>query len=506
MAIGLIPLDERPVNVRYPAMIAEIAGVSLRQPPVGILSKARTPADHAALDQWLIETASELDYLIVSIEMLGYGGLIASRTTDDKAVTVINRLESLRLVKQRYPDLKIYGFDLIQRISYSNYNFEEAPYWSEYGTRFHRYSQLLDRQLQGQDVSEELESLRAQLPDEHIEDYLTRRLRNHIVNLNVLEMFKDNVFDLLVISSDDTAEYSIGTREKRWVSEWVDRTLADPERLLMYPGADEVGAALFIRAVNQQHGFTPKFVLDYAIEGDETVIAPFEDGPVSLTLERQIRAVGGELVTDAGAADLVVAVNTPSRIRTPFFDPQYAASEREQRLPHIEQFVERVKGYVEAGKQVIVADVAYPNGADPVLVDLLREQVDLTSLAAYGAWNTAGNTIGVALAHGIAALDAEKSPAQQRAQQRFLLHRFVEDWGYQHHVREGVGDRLEQETGERSIPPEQLDAVKANMEAGLITRLGELPGFVDKWRIANGSTRLPWERLFEVDFDLEQTQ
>ncbi len=31
--LGLIPLDERPANTRYPAMIAASAGVDLRLPP-----------------------------------------------------------------------------------------------------------------------------------------------------------------------------------------------------------------------------------------------------------------------------------------------------------------------------------------------------------------------------------------------------------------------------------------------------------------------------------------
>ena len=49
MRIGLIPLDERPANTRYPAMIAAIAGVDLVLPPTDLLSSFRTPAPCALL-------------------------------------------------------------------------------------------------------------------------------------------------------------------------------------------------------------------------------------------------------------------------------------------------------------------------------------------------------------------------------------------------------------------------------------------------------------------------
>ena len=41
MRLGLIPLDERPVNVRYPQMIADIAGHEVFVPPEKLLSKLR---------------------------------------------------------------------------------------------------------------------------------------------------------------------------------------------------------------------------------------------------------------------------------------------------------------------------------------------------------------------------------------------------------------------------------------------------------------------------------
>ena len=82
---------------------------------------------------------------------------------------------------------------------------------------------------------------------------LRRRGRNHIVNLAVLDLLADDIFELLVISSDDTSEFGFGTREKAWIKEWVDRRGGDA-RLLMYPGADEVGSALLCARADGRAG------------------------------------------------------------------------------------------------------------------------------------------------------------------------------------------------------------------------------------------------------------
>ena len=66
-----------------------------------------------------------------------------------------------------------------------------------------------------------------------------------------------------------------------------------------------------------------------------------------------------------------------------------------------------------------------------MLINALARHINLMDLTAYGAWNTAGNTIGVALAQGIAGMLRH----DEGAARRFLAHRFVEDYCYMHLVR-----------------------------------------------------------------------
>lgn len=495
--ILLIPLDERPVNTRYPRMVAEVAGVGVALPPPDLLSRLRQPADRAGLTDWLADHSQRAAHRIISVETLAYGGLIPSRTSADPTAEVLGwlaRLESL-------PPLPTTAFNVITRIPDADDAVEEPDYWGKYGRRLHRYSQLMHRLQAGQDVGAGLDAVRAQLPAEVIHDFTARRLRNHTVNLHLLNMAAHGAFELLVLSSDDTSEYGMGTQEKAWLRTWGDRLGLTADRLLMYPGADEVGCVLLMRAVLRGQP-APRFYIHYAIDADRARIAPYEDSPVSVTVERQIRALGGVLAASPDVADFVVAVNPPSAIGQEYdAEHEYFAAEHARRAPAIAAFADQIGAWVRDGRRVIVCDVAYPNGSDPDLIDALLAGVDLRQLASYGAWNTAGNTIGVALAHGVASSMAE-TPSAQQAHQKFLLHRFIEDWGYQHLVRQSVRDALERETGRRDTTPDNQTATIERIHADLSALLPKLGTLANGWTLKNVS--LPWNRTFEVDFDVER--
>ncbi len=486
MKLGLIPLDERPACARYPQMIGDIAGVKLLLPPATALSRIREPGDCSAIAGWLRENASELDALVVSIEMLVYGGLTASRITDDATVALLNRLEILRELKRGHPHLRIYGFNLITRISGNPDSVAEPDYWSESGPQIYRYSQAYDARRWGGGPTPRQERLN----ERHLLDVLRRRLRNHIVNLAVLDLLAEDVFDLLVISSDDTSEYGFGTRERVWIQEWADRRGGD-ESLLVYPGADEVASALLGRAFVDFLDEAPRFFTHYAIEADKERTAPFEDGPVCLTLERQIRAVGGTQVDDIDAANMIVAVNPPAPSAGSFFQPDRAECDRNYRQGALVDFAEQIDCWINDGRRVIVCDLAYPNGSDPVLIAALQQKIRLRDLAAYGGWNTAGNTIGVALAQGIAQL----REFNEEAALRFLTHRFAEDFCFMHQVRPTMNADM----------PRYDDKTEAAMielvSRGLNDQIRHLSG-LGAWQVSN--VRLPMKRRFEVDFDLER--
>lgn len=492
MKIILVPLDERPVNVRYPQMIAAIGGHDLILPPRDLLSRYRQSAPADQLAAWLTAQAGEADALIVSCEQLGYGGLIASRISDEALATITARLNVLRDLRAVHPRLTIYGFGVITRISRHDSAAEEPDYWALYGAKLFRVSQLMDRAWRGEPLGNALFDLKAEIPEAIMQDFVIRRGRNHAVNREMLKLLKQGVFDRLVIASDDTSEFGLASREKRGLAREAERFEVG-DRLLMYPGADEVGSVLLTRLMNEAAKVTPTFRPVYMVAGGEAITAPFEDGAVSVTVERQIAAAGGQ-ITESETPDVWLFVHPPTAPDAEWVNdyPDMTRFSAEY-LPELETCIAQMAALLARGERVALADVAYANGASHTLMTLLKGRIDLAALTAFGAWNTAGNTLGVVIAQACAALGGDRE-----ANRRFLAHRLIEDWGYQTVVRHEARRWLTETSGCGEPTPATLEALRGQIAARLGAFAADLKlGYVP------GAVRLPWGRTFEVDFDLE---
>ncbi len=509
-SVALLPLDERPVNTRYPLMLGAIAGVSVKLPPSEIRGEHKRGASTAVVAEWLQDTGA--DAVIASAEYLLYGNLIQSRISTESVADVMPRLSVLEDVARG--GKTVYAFGLITRVSNADVDVEEPGYWNQYGTRFYQLSQLLHKQevygeLDAGD-SEQLTWLRMELPAELVADFLTRRLRNHTVNLALLDLVARGRLDLLLLTSDDTSVYGLPTREKSWLEGWMS-LLGDAAkgRVLMHPGADEVGSALLCRLICAGRGAAPAIYPLYAVPGGEEIVAPYEDRAARITVEAQIRACGGSVATAMEGADIVLGVLPPSPRRTEW-RASFAASERAEREDLYRDFIGVLGERQRAGVPVAVGDIAYPNGSDPLFIELLFAAgcpLVPGRLAAYGAWNTAGNTLGTTVAQAILSTFTEGNTEREAAQATFLAHRFLEDWGYQAVTRHVARDVLQKRSGRRDPSPDSDDEqtlARQTIESGLVEKLRELQavGVGVGLTLAQGSVRLPWKRTFEVDFDL----
>lgn len=512
VTIALAPLDERPVNTRYPRMLAAIGGATVLLPPAAIAGRQRVPADTAAVGAWLRAAARSAGAVIASAEYVAYGNLINARISADSALDVLPRLKVLEEIGAS--GTPVYAFSLITRVSNADDCVEEPRYWADYGTRFYRYAALLHKREQaaweGGDAAA-FASLEAELPPDLVSDWLNRRLRNHTVNLALIDLLARDRLAFLLVTSDDTAPWGLPSREKAWLEGWL-RVLGPrlQARTMMHPGADEVGSALIARLLNATGGQVPSVWPEYAVPGGEDIVAPYEDRAVRITVEGQIRACGCALAAAPDEADILLGVLTPSPRRTEFRD-DFADAERAERTPFYRAFFGKLGRWQRAGRTVALGDVAYPNGADPIAMDLLLDPaspLDPARLAAFGAWNTAGNTLGVVVAQAVCARMTDGDPAREAAQARFLAHRFLEDYGYQTLIRREARARIAAAYGRRDPDPEspaEVAAACAAIEDGLSRVLPSLQarGIGAGLRLSPGSVRLPWRRTFEVDFELE---
>jgi len=506
LKLALLPLDERPVNTRLPEMLGAIGGAEVLLPPLSMRGFQRVPADLDAVAKWLQKTAQNADAAIVSCEYLGFGNLIASRITNDSAAQVLSRLH---LLEQINPTCPIHAFSLITRVSNADDAVEEPEYWAEWGTTFYQYAKLWHQTELGvlEDV-DALTEMETRLPEALKSDWLTRRLRNHIVNLGLLDMAARGTLTSLRLTSDDTSLYGLPSREQQWLAGWP--ALIGPAlsgRVMMHPGADEVGSAILAKLLMEHAGKSPRVFVVYSHAGGEHLVAPYEDRPICETVKGQIHACGGRLTKSADGCDLVLGVATPVPGRTAW-QPEYLAEDRATRTAEYAAFLGTLAEAQATGSPVALADTAYPNGSDPLLSEMaFAAGLNLGKLAAYGAWNTAGNTLGVVVAQAFCADLIEGDTGRADAQKNFLAHRFLEDWGYQAAVRREARDEAERLWGRREPDPESDDEqaqLCGFIEARLTAHLKTLHthGIGVGLAITPGSTRLPWRRTFEADFTL----
>lgn len=500
MRIALVPLDERPVNVDLPRQVAAIAGARLLLPPAEAMPDFRTPADVAALHGWLRELAGRegdegVDRLVVCIDTLVHGGIIPARITADTTTTALQRLDLLRELKAASPAVRITAASLIMRASNSYSAVEEPDYWSDYGRELHALGGALHHALEADVTGGEgaAQTPATPIPDAVRSDFERRRLRNHTINLAALTLHEEGTVEALTLTADDTAPYSAGSAEQVWLRHWA-RALPRGREVLMYPGADEVGAVLVARALASGVG-VPVWRIDCGEPGGLDRVPNFENAPLRDSLTRQIVASGGRLAEPGERADLVVVAHAPDPARGDFFGARPASDPAAT-----DGAVSAVRAAVESGAIVALADVRFSNGGDPELVDRLADEGLLLRLASYGGWNTAGNSIGGAVAQATALwVGRALGTADETALREALLTRILDDRAYQ------SGTRLAMHAAEfgGSIGP--VDA--AAQEAAVARITHELRAYLagilpddECWRIDR--VTLPWRRSFEIGLQL----
>jgi hypothetical protein len=545
--LAILPMDDRPVTYDYPRQLARAAGIEALLPPREWLGNPWRASRRDELVGWVARTAPQADGFILAIDTLAYGGLVPSRTSAEPTAAVLARLETLRVLKASRPHLPILAYSVILRVCRNDSGEEEKSYWATYGSRMFRLSFLEHKAEAGcasPAESTERSRLRAEIPDEVYDDYRRGRARNHAVNRAMIEWLDEGVFDYLVVPQDDTADYGWNIAEARSLQSLI-RAKGLTSRAITYPGADEIGCLLLARFVCRKAGFAPRVWPRYSGVAAPTIVTAYEDRPVHELLKAHLAPLEGVVADSPQEADLTLFVNAPAvqqgngdsqwiirqgpdavRANTrsegqAWFDAFVAtegfrATRREMESPHRspEEFVRALRRELASGRPVALADVAFVNAADLILCDQLRQYPEVASLAAYGGWNTAGNTLGTVLAQSIIrvlALRAGATSDQQAAHLAFLFLRFLDDDLYQARERTrcmiedlpalGIAPTMERLPDDRAAAV--ADRVRSNLgQAATGWRdLFVASGLVREVRVTN--IHLPWQRLFEVGFDVE---
>lgn len=438
MKIGFVPIDDRPVCYTLPKQIASIdKSLELFLPKREWLGNLNKYADIEKIIGWL-QNLPELDAIIISLDTIAYGGLISSRRCEDSFEVIRTRIENLKKILINN-NAKIYAFSSIMRISNNNINEEEKEYWAKFGKKIFNYSFCMDKY--GSVCKKEI-------PDDILNDYLETRKRNFEINKIYLDWQKDGIFDTLIFSKDDCAEYGFNVQEAKMLENMGG---------FVKTGADEIPLSLLARCIQNSVKIAPIFLEpEY-----KNLISNYEDISIEKTVYNQIELAGCQ-ISDVNSADILLYVNN-------FVDKQGEIVMNLLTQPFAGTWQMPDKNYM-------IADVRFANGADNNLVNQLKKIDD--NFYGYSAWNTSANTLGSLIC--CAKIKFLAGNYNEDAFKKLQTIRFLDDWAYQANVRQfkPAGN--------------QLSEMMKNYEK-------KVANLLDKKYTVN--YKLPWNRLFEVEIE-----
>ena len=490
--IAFLPLDARPVTRGAFLALAALAGWDVATPPTALLGARRQSGDVDALWRWVDTEGEDADVLIASAEVMIYGGLVPSRIGHeplDRCLALAGRFGEAR---RRAPHRRLLLAASNLRLPAAPDATEEPEYWGEFGPRIFAYSYHSDRFAQTGDPSSQAQAAAAQaaVPQPVMADVLARRARNLTVLLSLVDQAARGDLDALLVGQDDAAEFGLTRRDLRTVDGAIAERGAGARAWVTY-GTDELAVRLLARAWLERSARIPGVRVTYAYPDNRDAIPRYEGQALDRTVTSHIATAGGRRV--ARGEELILFVHN-------FPGAQEEAPHQEPYEPRgLDHFFEALQAAVEAGPPLGIADVRYSNGADRTFVRRLLDLPGASRMAAYGGWNTASNTLGMALAQSL----LPSGPAGQA----FTIGRFLDDWGYQ----AGVRQQLAAEIVPRypGAAPERLgpalgpcaEAARAWLERDHVPPLARCFGR----RIQVTRVVFPWERLFEAGIEVEIT-
>ena len=486
--IVFLPVDERFCTRDYFILACKAMNIEIITPPKDLLGKKKVPPDMEVLLSWLDKNIQPADLLVISIDMLVYGGLIPSRIGIEKEQTLESRLSLLKEFKSR--KTKIYATSAITRIPAYNMSEEEPDYWDYFGETIYKLSKEYTQKQPEESFKVFLNNHTDKLHDWMIDDLCERRERNFRVIEKTIDLLNRGIIDFYNLVLDDNSENSMSIFEANQHALHIkQKNLTD--KVSIHPGADEAALTLLSRAVCDHFQYSPKFKIEYVNPEFKTYIPPYEGSPFQESLQNHIEAAGGE-ITEENEDILFIANNPVNKLNS---DQQKKGSPSDYSL---------LDNLDYEGKIISYSDPKYVNGSDNTFVEKLLERPIDWKKTNYSGWNTAGNTIGTSCALSILQLFGKRKELtiNEKNINELMTILLLEHWGFQANVRKNLLKKLN-EMGIHSwtIIPHEIWGEKYVEE--------HLKDYLEKMKTTNVTEEktlkvfFPWHRSFEVGVRFE---
>ncbi|MBR1396911.1 MAG: DUF4127 family protein [Selenomonadaceae bacterium] len=450
----LVPLDSRPACKNFVIDAAKIANIEVIVPPHQLLDYYTVAGENIETRQWILDNAKDVDAVIISVDQILYGGLIAARESEIDDKDIDEMINFFYEFKNKFPMMPVYAFSILPRSdpqsSIDNYFQRRA---------LKNYSRLIGRYYAGQYPDDEaLVEAYAEIKPDILYKYNSHFDENLHLNRRLIDLTNSGVIDKLILGRDDAEEFSIQSLEANKLQKYIKQnSIYNNERNNLYDsniissyknavnvycnekifisyGADEIALTLLTKFAIKN--FVPKIYVCYNDERTAETTLPYMSADVETVVADKIKQFNGIMVNSPDKADFVlfVSVNDNEFVNQSALDKQ----------------AEMIAGFIDNGHKVSLVDLGiHFDKSETLLPVLIDRGVSVNSLIAYSGWNTASNSIGTALSQAILFTRAIKNTITDdeklrvyRSNLTFLNQRIIEDYIYLKDVIDTVNHAL----------------------------------------------------------------
>ena len=458
--VALVPLDDRPRCLQYPVLLGEVADTEVLTPPRVLLGRSVKTGDGDAIARWLDSLdLVTLDAVVISTDMLAYGGLAGSRVPRVFEADARRRLEALARLKQRQPNLRVYAFGTI---------LPEAP-----------------------------------APEADNDPSRQTGARNRAINLSLVELAARGAIDYLVFGQDDGRSSGVSVADRVAIGEAIGKA-GVAGRVVIQSGADQIAMLLLARALATRFNYQPVV---------QTVYSSTTAREAEMTVATQVAIAGARLADRGGVQLLVYASRHESQDQADAFASRVARSVSSGGRVVVADL--NTKGGAPGAWLPLIEGLR----TRKLLPRLFSYASSNTTEDTIGTALAQGLLFALAVDKVAPALPAVGLRVGS-AQVRLLLHRFVNDFLYEGVVR---AQATEDFLRPRNLNPLRLDeSGRVRVEQYLVGELKPLAESLaadftaQPWRLPGPSSRrstvalavkdiegfaltLPWGRMLEAE-------
>lgn len=504
-----IPLDDRPANTYFPKKVGQSGGVEIILPPSNLINEQTSFNSLQQLSNWIVENSDNVDGFILSADMLTDGGLVNSRSSKQTINEAINQLNIIKILKEKYPTKPLFVYDTIQRLAptvLKDGNLEKYNLLREWAITYDEVNNL-----NATNKKEKLKQLEVKIGDNLLNEYMQTRMRNYQINATLIDWTNQGFIDFLILGQDDANSNGLHRVEQEKLIKKIN-TYNIQHKVSLFDGADEIDSILISRFLTYIYNYQPTYKIHYiGVNGNEWT-SPFDQYSLQRNIEKHIVSSGGIIASPNQKADIELYVNTP----------------HPQKNSQISKAIDEMRRQLSNKKNIVFIDVEKVNKANEDFGNAIINQLGITNLLSYSAFNTAGNAIGSAIGHASTRflfLEKGNHPTQLEKQAleghiETLLYSITADHLYRNNVEPKVQwyaryiganawdispfkSAVLQFTKE--LLYNQLDLLHQNVANTKVLMSKEL-GVQKTAEIESFSVKnidYPWDRLFEISMEFQ---